>query len=146
MAEVRVRRAGRDDQRVVGQRVRRGDAGDRRQQQTARSEIEPGRAAEHDADVGCRGEQGSQGICDVTWRERTGRDLVGQRLEEVKVTAIYERDVDVDPPQALCDVDPGEAAADDDHVVAGFVLSVAHLGILEHAPEGAPARGGGPLG
>ena len=44
--------------------------------------------------------------------------LVQQRLEEVVVRAVDERDVDVAPPEDLRGGEAAEAAADDDHAMA----------------------------
>ena len=45
-------------------------------------------------------------------REPAGRDLVDERLEQVVVLAIDQRDGDIGAPQALDDEQPAEAAPD----------------------------------
>jgi hypothetical protein len=46
-------------------------------------------------------------------RQRPGRDLVGERLEEVEVAPVDQRDVHACSPQAEGSLQAAEAAADD---------------------------------
>ena len=98
--EVRVTRAARDDERVVRQRLRRRYSVHRAQLQLARVEVEVGDLGEHDAHVAVAREDRAQRIRDLARRERAGRHLVGQRLEQVEVAPVDERDVDVCSAQA----------------------------------------------
>ena len=68
-------------------------------------------------DVGRRLEDRAQGVGNLAGREGPGGDLVGQRLEEMEVAAVDERDLDRGATQALDGVDPAEAPADDHHAV-----------------------------
>jgi hypothetical protein len=55
---------------------------------------------------------------DLPGREHAGRDLVQQRLEEVVVPSIDQRDLDVvDMTEETCRGQPAEATTHDDHVV-----------------------------
>ena len=74
-------------------------------------------SASSDADVACPLEDRAQRIRDLAGRERAGRHLVGQRLEEVEVPPVDERHLDRRPPQLQRGLEPAEAAADHDHAV-----------------------------
>ena len=112
VAEVAVRRAGGHDEVVVGDRLsvverhaaRRGvDVGDfgLQHRQPAGADL----IAQHVADRAGHRRRG----------EPRGRDLVQQRLEQVVVGAIEQRDVDVVLGQCAHRLQPAEAAADDEH-------------------------------
>ena len=75
-----------------------------------------------------RFEHRAQRIRDLAGRQGAGRDLVGQRLEQVEVAPVDERDLHGGPPQSTRSLQPAEAAADDGdpvwavagvHVIAG---------------------------
>src|ERR1035437_3669547 len=101
--------ASRDQERVVVDRaaVVEGD--------TAADRIEPDRLTENDARILVPAQDGSQGLGDVARRQGAGGDLVKQRLEEVVVAPVDERDLDrrilAELPRR---VQPGEATTDDD--------------------------------
>ncbi len=122
VAEVRVVRATGDDQRVVGDAGQRGHAGHRRELEPAPLEVDRARLRHQDADVARAPEDRAQRVCDFARRERPGRDLVGQGLEEVEVAAVDERDLDVRTPQVLHRLQASEAAADDDDAVCACRL------------------------
>ena len=65
-------------------------------------------------------EQGSQRVGDLPRRQRPGRHLIGQRLEQVEVAAIsiLKRDLDVRATQALDGAQTPEPASDDDDTMA----------------------------
>ena len=50
--------------------------------------------------------------------QRAGRHLIGQRLEQVKVASIDQRDVHRKPGEVQGRLDPAEPAADDDDMGA----------------------------
>jgi hypothetical protein len=94
MAEVRVVRAAGDDQRVVAQPFRRRHRPDGAEVQLTRVEVEVGDLSQQDAGVAVALEDGAERIGDLARRKRPGRDLVGERLEEMEVAAIDERDLE----------------------------------------------------
>ena len=65
--------------------------------------------------MSCRWSTSRNGGATRPGREDPGGDLVEQRLEEVVVGAVDERDVDVGPTQELCGEEPAEAPTDDEH-------------------------------
>ena len=70
-----------------------------------------------DADVPVALEDRSQRIGDLAGRQCPGRDLVGERLEEVKVPPVDERDLDRSSTKFENGLKSAEASADDDHPV-----------------------------
>ena len=87
----------------------------------ARLQVEAGDLGHQDANVAVTLEDRPQRIGDLAGRERSGRDLVGERLEEVEVPSIDERDLDRRPPQPERRLEAAEAAPDDDHAVRAGV-------------------------
>jgi hypothetical protein len=144
MAEVRIRRAGRDDQRVVRDRLRRRKAAHRGKADLARIEIEARHLGQHHLHVAIALEQRAQRIGDLAGRQRPGRDLVGEWLEEMEVAPVHERDVHGRTAQSLDHLDAGEPAPDHHDTV------LSHLGLREwrgrsHIPAfRAPASPGMP--
>ena len=69
--------------------------------------------------VALRAQDRAQRLRDLAGRQRSRRDLVEQRLEQVVVPPIDQGDVDevAGPAEVLGGVQAGEAAADDDHAV-----------------------------
>ena len=109
VVEVGVVGAGGDDQRVVGDRAAVGH------QDLRRSGIEADRLAEDDRRVALLAQDRAQRLGDVAGRQGAGRDLVEQRLEEVEVAPVDEREADLGiDPEAARGVQPGEPATDDD--------------------------------
>ena len=108
VVEVGVVGAGRDDERVVGDRAAVG------QQDLAPLGVDADGLAQDDRRVALLAQDGAQRLGDVAGRQRAGRDLVEQRLEEVEVAPVDERqpDLGVDA-EAARRVQPGEPAADD---------------------------------
>src|SRR5580704_10383433 len=119
MTEVRVRRASGDDQRVVANRWRRGHLADRPQVDLARVEVEVRCLCQEHADVAVALEDRPDWIGDLAGAERTGRDLIGQRLEQMEVAPVDERHVNRTAMQLLHGLEAAEAAADHDHAVSG---------------------------
>ena len=97
-----------------GERRRRRDLADRTQLQLVRVEVEVGDLGEEDADVAVALEDRPQRIGDLARRERAGRHLIGERLEEVEVPPVDERHLDRRTPKRERRLQPAEAAADDD--------------------------------
>ena len=117
VAEVRVVRAAGDDQRVVAEPFRRRHRPDGAQVQLTRVEVEVGDLGQQDADVAVALEDRAERIGDLAGRERPGRDLVGERLEEMEVAAVDERHLDRRTPQLRHRLQAAETSADDDDVV-----------------------------
>ena len=98
MPEVRLAGARRDDEAVVGElaaAIQRVDC------QATCIQIDGDDFAENDARVPLVAEQFAQGGRDVSLRQKPRRKLVEQRLEQVMVGAVDERDLDVGAPQPL---------------------------------------------
>jgi hypothetical protein len=85
--------------------------------QLARVEVEVGDLSQQHADVAVALEDRAERIGDLAGRERPGRDLVGERLEEMEVAAVDERDLDRRTPQLRDRLEPTETSPDDDDVV-----------------------------
>jgi hypothetical protein len=117
VAEIRILRAAGDNQRVVAEPFRRRHGRDGAQVQLARVEVEVGDLGEQDADVAVALEDRAERIGDLAGRERPRRDLVGERLEEMEVAAVDERDLDRRTPQLRDRLEASEASADDDDAV-----------------------------
>ena len=92
MAEVVVLRAAGDDQRVVAERLLTGHGP---QRDGARAKIERGHLGEFDPHALLAAEDRAERVADLAGGQRAGRHLVGQRLEEMEVAAVDERDLDV---------------------------------------------------
>src|SRR4051794_11193558 len=101
-----------DDQRVVGQRLGCRDPFNAPQPHRARLEVEVRHLREHDADVAIALEDRAQRIRDVARCQRPGRDLVAQRLEEVEVAPVDQRDLDRSAPESKDGLQPAETSAD----------------------------------
>ena len=85
--------------------------------QLARVEVEVGDLGQQDADVAVALEDRAERIGDLAGRERARRNLVGERLEEMEVAAVDERDLDRRTPQLRDRLEAAETAADDDDLV-----------------------------
>jgi hypothetical protein len=129
VAEIRVARAAADDERVVADRRLGRDAVDRPQVQLAPVEIEVGDFGHQHADVAIALEDRAQRIGDLPRRESAGRHLVGERLEEMEVPPIDERDVDGGTSETQDGLEPTEATSDHNH-------SVRATPSLRHSPCG----------
>ncbi|MDB5217598.1 MAG: hypothetical protein JWO86_5525 [Myxococcaceae bacterium] len=80
-----------------------------------RLEIDARDVTEHDAHVGIAGEDAADGRCDLGGGEARHRHLIEERLEEVVVGAVDQRDLDVAPGERLRGLEAAEAAAHDHH-------------------------------
>ena len=85
--------------------------------QLTRVEVEVGDLSQQDADVAVALEDRAERIGDLAGRKRPRRDLVGERLEEMEVAAVDERDLDRRAPQLRDRLEAAESSADDDDVV-----------------------------
>jgi hypothetical protein len=85
--------------------------------QLTRIQVEVSYLGQKDADVAVALEDRSERIGDLTGRKRPGRDLVGERLEEMEVAAVDERDRDRRTPQLRDGLQAPETSADDDDVM-----------------------------
>ena len=89
VVEVGVVGAGRDDERVVGDRAAVGE------QDLAPLGVDADRLAEDDRRVALLAQDRAQRLGDVARRQRAGRDLVEQRLEQVEVAPVDQGQADL---------------------------------------------------
>ena len=109
MVEIGVMGAGGDDQRVVLDRSAVGH------QDLPPVGIETDRLAEDDRRVALLAQHRAQRLGDVAGRQGARRDLVEQRLEEMEIAPVDEREADLGiDAEAPRGVQPGEPATDDD--------------------------------
>ena len=126
VAEVGVLRAAGDDQRVVGERVGRGARGDDRAARPgAPSRSKPTTSASRTRTLRRRRKMRAQRVADLRRREGARRHLVGQRLEEVEVAPIDQRDVDRAARELQRGLQAAEAAADDDDAMRRALVDIA---------------------
>ena len=118
MTEVVVLGAGANDERVVGHRLEGTLTGSLAQPHQASVEIDIGRLREQDADVCVAAKDAPQRISDLRCGERSGRHLVDQRLEQVEVASIDQRDIHRKPGEAQGRLEASESAPDDHRAVA----------------------------
>jgi hypothetical protein len=118
VTEIRVARSRSDDERVVRNRGRTGDARDLVELHLSLLEIEGAGLGHHHAHVRRRLEQRPERIGDLAGRQCPGRDLVGERLEQVKVPPVDQRHIGVGVLQLLRRLQAAEAAADDHDAVS----------------------------
>ena len=114
MTEVVVLGARGNDECVVRQRLGGGLAGSLPQPYQASVEIDVAHLGEQDGDVCVTAKDAPQRIGDLRRRQRAGRHLVSQRLEQVEVASIDEGDVHRKPGEVQRGLDPAKPAADDD--------------------------------
>ena len=133
VAEVGVLRAGRHDQLVVGDLAARQILHRRVRDDDAALEVDLGDLAQHHAHVLRALEHGAQRGRDLAGRQRAGRHLVDERLEEVEVAAVDQRHVDVFVAQLVDRLQPAEAAADHDDAAPG-----GHVRRRPRGPHGGP--------
>ena len=118
VVEIRVVGAGRDHQRVVGDRSAVGD------QDLAPLGVQADRLAEDDRRVALLAQDRAQRLRDIARRQRPGRDLVEQRLEQVEIAPVDERQTDLRiDPQAPRRIQAGEPATDDDNAMRWRALA-----------------------
>jgi len=115
-AEVGVSGAGREDQPVVRERT------SALEHHVAGVRKDRTNAVEQHADVLRASQDRPDRRRDIGGGQGRGRDLIQQRLKDVVVAPVDQRDVDVSPREPLGRGEPAEAAADDHHLraLAGF--------------------------
>ena len=112
--EVRVVGAGRDDERVVGERAAVGD-----EDLAPDSDRCPTASPRSTVVLRWRAQDGAQRLRDVARRQGARRDLVEHRLEQVEVAPIDQRQRDLGvAAQAAGGIQATEPAADDDDAMA----------------------------
>ena len=107
VAEIGVRRAGRDDQIVIRQV-------DRLRAQELGGLIDAGHVGHQHGRIGLAAQDVADRPGDVGRRERRGRDLIEQRLEAMVVLPVDDDHVDRRAPQRLGGFQAAEAGPDDD--------------------------------
>ena len=117
VAKVGIARAAGDDQGVVLHRGGRRNVGNRAQVNRARIEIEVGDLRQQHADVAVALEDRPQRIGDLARRQRTGRHLVGERLEQVEVSPVDQRHLDWVVAKLQGSLKATEAPTDHDHTM-----------------------------
>src|SRR5262245_66688347 len=110
MAEIVVSRSRGHDERVV---VDRAIA----EHNAPGGNIDAGYFAEHDFDVLAAAQDGSQRLGDIGGRQSARGHLVEQRLKEVEIAAVDQRDLNIGAFESAGSAEAAEAAADDDHTV-----------------------------
>jgi hypothetical protein len=110
MSEVGVARAGGDDEVVVVEHVAVG------QPDGAMSGVDGLRFSKEHAHVGRVPEDPAERRGDITRRQRSGRDLVEERLEQVVVVAIEQRDAHRVTAEHLGGHQASEATAENHHM------------------------------
>ncbi len=115
--EIGMARARGHDQKVV---VEHGAVG---QDDPAAGRLDRAGLAKQHANVCGAPEDPSDRRGDIAWRERRGGNLIEQRLEQMVVVAIEQRDAHVMPSQDLRRRQPAEAAADDDDMWVGHFIN-----------------------
>ena len=106
VAEVVVRSAGREDQRVVADLVAVGANG-------ARVQVHAGHRRLAEADVGRLPERASQRECDIRWIQQRRGHLIKQRREKVIVVPVEQRDAGIGAVECARTREAAEAAPDD---------------------------------
>ena len=107
MAEIGVGGARGQDEEVVRQLPVAED-------QALAAKVDPGGVGQEDGRVALPAQDVAQGRGDVRRGEAGGGDLVQERLEDVMVVAVDERDLDGRAPQRARRGKAGETPADDD--------------------------------
>ena len=114
VAEVRIARSSRDDERVIRDRLPLIAVRQLVEDHLATLQVEARHLREQDTHVLLTPEDAAQRRTDLGGRERAGRNLVGEWLEEVEVAAVDERHLDRGPAQLAHRLQPREAASHDD--------------------------------
>jgi hypothetical protein len=114
VAEVRLRRARGDDQRVVRHRVIDPGTGHRDRLRLGVHVLHP---AEPDVDVLLLAQHLADRRRDLALGQDPGRDLIEQRLEQVVRGAVDQRDLDRRVPQRPGREQPAEPRPDDHHTM-----------------------------
>ena len=118
VAEVGVPRSAGDDQRVVVEPFSAPTVRKMVEHDLPFFEIEAAHLRQQHADVRLALQHRAQWCSDLGRRERAGRDLVDERLEEVEVLPVNERHVDRSASEPANRLQTSEAAANDDNPLA----------------------------
>ena len=111
LAEIRVARAGRDDERVVRERLAVGES------DLAGHRVDVDGLTQEDARVRLVAKDVAERLGDLGRREGSGRDLVEQRREDVVVPTVEQDDVHVRAAESLGRIEAAEAPAHDEHAM-----------------------------
>ncbi len=114
--EVRVARAPGDDERVVVEGLRPA-VRQVRHRHAARIEVEAVDFAQDDTRVALPPQDLAERHCYLGRRERSGGNLVRERLEEIEVLPVDERHLDVGSSEAANREQPSEATTDDNDLL-----------------------------
>ena len=98
------------------------------EQHSPAGDVEARDFAKYDAAIMLSSQHRTQWRGDIGWRKAARGDLVEERLEQMKVAAIDQRDVDVGATQRLGRGQPAESAANNDDLVA-----IGHWQDIPHA-------------
>ncbi len=138
MPEVGVRRATRDDQIVVGELT----VG---QHELPAGLVDGAHLREEDLHVQLAAQNPSDGRRDVPRRERRHRHLIEQRLEDVMVAPVDDRDADAGTTQGAGRIQPAKPAADDDDMgkrhEGGFMVLRRRSKVAPERSRGGVAEG-----
>ena len=115
MPEVGVRAPSRDHQTVVRQRQLPAVRGQSTHDPAI--QIQVLHLGQHDARVGLFPDHAAQRRRDEAIWQDPGGDLIQQRLEQVVIGPVHDRDVDISAGQGTRNPDSAEPATDDDHLV-----------------------------
>jgi hypothetical protein len=129
MAEIGMRRTGRQHQHIV--RDRQVVAGAHH----ARRGVDPRHLGHHDREVALPAEDGADRPGDVARRQRRGCHLVQQRLEQVVVVAVHQRDLAARAGHGARCLQPAETGAEDHHAERPrTVCLLRHFCLLARTP------------
>ncbi len=134
--EIGIRAPGRDHQTVIRQRQRPAVRGHRAHNPSVQIQVLD--IGQHDARVGLLPDHAAQRRRNEAIRQDSGSDLIQQRLEQVVIGPVYDRDVGIGAGQGTRHPDPAEPATDDDHLVSSFAHedSISGRGWPSERPEG----------
>ena len=90
-------------------------------------DVDAGDLAEHDVDVLRARQNAADRRGDVGGRKSGGRDLIEQRLEQVIVVLVDDRDVERRSGKRLCGGQSAESGSDDDDAGIGHGCGILHM-------------------
>jgi anaerobic selenocysteine-containing dehydrogenase len=110
VSEIRVARTGSDDERIVVDDVTVGE------HNPATVHVDPRHLGEQHTDVPGSAKHPANWRGNIAWRERRGRYLIQERLKDVVIAAIEQRDTARAAAKHLARREASESAADDDYM------------------------------
>jgi len=125
MPEVGVRAPGRDHQAVVGQQQLPAVRGQGMHDPAVQVQVL--HLCQHHMRVGLLPDHAAQRRSDQAIGQDPGRDLIQQRLEQVVVGPVNDRDFGIGPGQGARHPDPAEPATNHDHPVTPLMPTVTSL-------------------